>query len=425
MNQKNKTVIIGIDGVPYGLMKDLSDKDIMSNFKDLRKDGIFTKMKSSIPEVSSVSWSSIITGKNPGEHGVYGFTDIIKRTYTLSFHHFKKLKAPTFWQKNGFKKYVIVNVPSTYPAQKINGLLISGFVSPDFERAVYPPSYVRTLKTLNYKIDIDSEKGYKSKKLLFKELFETLELRRKICEFLWEKINWDIFMLVFTGTDRLGHFLWDAYENKNHEFHLEFIEFFKRIDEAIGNINGKLKENDSLIILSDHGMEKIKTNVNINAYLAEDGYLILGDNPKKGYNNIKDGTKAFALEPSRIYLNKAGKYPRGSVKEKDEDKIIEELTDFFSNIKINGEKVLRKVYRKEEIYHGNQVENAPDLVLLSNPGFNLRASLFKKEPFEKDSLTGKHTQEDAFLYIKNKENGTIIPEEPSVENVTVILDRLD
>ena len=71
------------------------------------------------------------------------------------------------------------------------------------------------------------------------------------------------------------------------------------------------------------------------------------------------------------------------------------------------------------------MENAPDLILLSNPGFNLKVSLFKKELFEKDSLTGKHTQEDAFLYVKNEKNGSIIPQEPSVEDITTILDRLD
>jgi len=425
MSKDNRTVIIGIDGVPYNLMKNLSDKDVMPNFKELRKEGIFTEMSSSIPEISSVSWSSIITGKNPGEHGVYGFTSLIKGTYTLSFYHFKSLKAPTFWQRDMSKKYVIVNVPSTYPAQEINGLLISGFVSPDLEKAVYPPSFLEKLKNLNYKIDIDSEKGHKSQRLLFKELFETLELRRKIFELLWEEIPWNIFMIVLTGTDRLGHFLLDAYENKNHEYHNEFLKFFSQIDEFIGDINSKLRENDSLIILSDHGMETIKTNVNVNTYLANEGYLTLGDNPKKGYNNIQNGTKAFALEPGRIYINKAGKYPRGCVKKGDEDKLIEELIDLFTHLKRNGEKVIKKVYRKEEIYHGAYVEDAPDLVLLPNSGYNLKTSLFKKELFEEDSFAGKHTQEDAFLYIKNRDNLSIVPEKPSVEDVTTILDKLN
>ena len=77
MPPKNRTIVIGIDGVPFGLLDDLTEKGIMPNFAELKggDEGVFTPMKSSIPDISSVSWSSVITGKNPGEHGIYGFTE--------------------------------------------------------------------------------------------------------------------------------------------------------------------------------------------------------------------------------------------------------------------------------------------------------------------------------------------------------------
>ncbi|MFQ6076887.1 MAG: alkaline phosphatase family protein [Candidatus Bathyarchaeia archaeon] len=417
-------MIIGIDGVPYNLMEDLSSRDIMPNFRRLRGEGVFTKMSSSIPEISSVSWSSIITGKNPGEHGVYGFTDMIEGAYTISFHSSRDLKAPTFWQKNGDKTCVVINVPSTYPAQKINGILISGFVSPDLEKAVYPPSYLEKLKNMNYRIDIDSEKAHKSKLLLFKELFETLETRIKVSKYLWEKVKWNIFMVVFTGSDRLEHFLWDAYEDENHEYHTKFLEFFKRVDMAIGRLNDKLGEDDSLIILSDHGMEGIKTNVNVNVHLAEEGFLKLGENPNKRYNNIGDETKAFALDPGRIYLNREERYPNGCVRKEEEDGIIEALIDSFDVLEMDGEKVLRKIYRGNEIYRGRYVGRAPDLVLMPNSGFNLMSGLSKKELFEESPLTGKHTQDDAFLFVKARGAKDIVPKNPSVEDVVSIMEGL-
>lgn len=419
MAKDSKTVIIGIDGVPYSLMEDLSDRGVMPNFEELRKEGTFTKMSSSIPEISSVSWSSIITGKNPGEHGVYGFTDLIKGSYTRYFYNFKKLKSPAFWQMDESQKYIIINVPSTYPAQKINGFMVSGFVSPDLEKAIYPSSYIEELRSLDYSIDVDSEKAHESKMLLFKELFETLEARMKTCMYVWKHVKWNTLMFVITGTDRLEHFLWNAYQDKTHEWHYKFIEFFKRVDDAIGAIASKIEEETPLIILSDHGMEAIETNVNINTYLVEKGYLTFGDNPRKAYGNIKCETKAFALEPSRIYLNKKAKYPRGSVTEREEPKLIEELIELFSHLERNGKKVLTRIYQKNEIYHGKELHEAPDLVLLPNSGFNLRASLFRKELFEKDDLTGKHTQEDAFLYVKNCRD-TFIPDYPSVEDVLPI-----
>ena len=83
-----RNIILGIDGVPYKLIDNLSDKGIMPYFKELKNNYSFNPMKSSIPHISSVSWSSIITGKNPGEHGIYGFSDIIKNTYSLKFPNF-------------------------------------------------------------------------------------------------------------------------------------------------------------------------------------------------------------------------------------------------------------------------------------------------------------------------------------------------
>jgi predicted AlkP superfamily phosphohydrolase/phosphomutase len=123
MPPKNRTVIIGIDGVPFGLLDDLAEKGVMPNFAELKREGVFTPMKSSIPEISSVSWSSVITGKNPGEHGIYGFTELIEGTYTISFPNFRNLKAPAFWhEKNNNKSYIILNVPSTYPTRELNGV---------------------------------------------------------------------------------------------------------------------------------------------------------------------------------------------------------------------------------------------------------------------------------------------------------------
>lgn len=413
MKDEGKNVIIGIDGVPHNLIQEMTNKGVMPNFAKLQDEGTFKKMNSSIPAISSTSWGTIITGKNPGEHGIYGFTDIIKGTYTLSFSNFHTFEEPAFWQNNGGKN-VIMNVPTTYPAQELDGCHISGFVSPNMEKAVYPSSLLEKLEELDYKIDVDSEKGHKSERLLFKELEETLEARIKAYRHLWNRYNWDTFMLVFTGTDRLEHFLWDAYENSEHEYHEKFLDFFKRIDEIIGEIDEKLDEEDSLIMLSDHGMEEVKYNVNINAYLQEKDYLKLSnDEEKKKYNKIEEGTKAFALEHGRIYLNKKEKYPKGSVDGEEREKIISELKNDFKNLEIDNEKIIHEIREKEEIYNGEQTNKAPDLVLVPKPGYNLRGKL-TQTLYEESPMTGMHNRE-AFIYGKGDQ--IKIPQNPTVEDV--------
>ncbi len=399
------------------MIDNLSTDGVMPYFGELRENGVLTQMSSSIPEVSSVSWSSIITGKNPGEHSIYGFTEFLPGTYTLSFSHFGKLKSPPFWKREGV--YCIINVPSTYPAEAMNGFLVSGFISPDLERAVYPPGYVDVLKKIDYRIDVDTNKARKSPMLLFKELHETLESRIRLYKYFWKRIDWDVFMIVFTSSDRLEHFLWNAYEDESHEYHKKFLEFFTRLDQCIKDIDERLERTDSLIILSDHGMEGIRTNVNVNCYLEEKGFLIRGNDPRKGYNNIEKGTKAFALDPGRIYLNKKEKYPLGSVEPEEENAIKHELIEAFESLEKDGEKVVRKVWKKNQIYRGMHTDFAPDLVLLPNKGFNLKGGILPKVTFDTDFLTGKHTQEDAFLYVRS--DNAEIPENPSVEDVVPIL----
>lgn len=417
-----KLVIIGLDGVPYHLMDDLSNNGVMPNFKKLKDKGIFKKMESSIPEISSVSWSSIITGANPAEHGIFGFMDMIPGTYTLSFPNFNTIKAPTFWEKSN-EPHVILNVPSTYPAKPMNGFHAAGFVALDLENAVYPRDYIPKLEELNYRIDVDSEKGHQSKELFMKDLFTTLEARHTTAKHLWDDVNWQTFMYVITGTDRIGHFLWDAYENENHEFHQQFLNYFKRIDEILGEISNKMSDDDSLIMISDHGMGLSETNVIVNAVLKKQGFLELADAERQNHNHIKTNSKAFALDPGRIYLNKEGKYPKGSVKKEDEEKILAELTTVFQNLEKDGKKVIKKIFRKEDVYSGLLMDKAPDLILLPNKGFNLRGNITKNEIFDKDIFTGMHTQDDAFLFVKTSKQINI-SDNPKVVDVVPIINKI-
>lgn len=411
-----RTIVIGIDGVPFHIMDELSDSGDMPNFKALKSEGYFSKMRSAIPEVSNVNWSSIVTGKNPGEHGIYGFTELIEGTYTISFPDRRALKAKPFWA-DGSKRYVILNVPAMYPASEINGVFTSGFVSPELEKAVYPDSALDYLKSIDYQVDVDSEKAHKSKRLFLKKLFDALETRKKAYEHFWEEERWDTFMLVFTGSDRLEHFLIDAYEDEGHEYHERFIDYFREIDEILGDIKNKMGEDDRLVMMSDHGMEEIKENVNVNAVLEKNGFIELGDDTENRYRNLLDGTKAFALDPGRIYLNREGRFPRGSVK--DGEEILDDIVNIFEDLSYEGDKIIKKIHRKEDVYHGDQIDKSPDLVLTPSKGYNLKGSVNYDSVYEQNIFKGKHTEHDAFIYC----NDIRPPEDTTVEDVRGLIER--
>ncbi|MEA1926829.1 MAG: alkaline phosphatase family protein [Candidatus Auribacterota bacterium] len=424
MKDQPKLVIIGLDGAPYRLIKDFTENDIMPEIGKIIKKGTFLPLESTIPEISSLAWSSIITGKNPGGHGIFGFTDIPIGTYRLTFPNFNNLKALPFWQKDTGRKSIIVNVPSTFPVKPLNGIHISGFVSLDLERSVYPQSLIPELEALNYRIDVDAAKAHQSTDLFLKDLDETLDARIRASRYLWKNQDWDTFMLVFTGTDRLSHFLWDAYEDRDHPYHSTFLNHFRKIDRAIGEIARSLTEDDLIVLLSDHGFELSERDVNINYLLQESGYLKLDPQSRRGLAGMDEKTRAFALDPARIYLNVKDKYPRGGVTANDFEMIIEDLISLFTGLQYKGRKVIDKIYRKDEIYSGPYTDQAPDLVLISNHGFNLRSGIRSASLYEKSIFTGKHSQPDAFLLLGHPVEPDQLPERPSVSDVLNIISKL-
>jgi predicted AlkP superfamily phosphohydrolase/phosphomutase len=387
-----RVVLIGLDGVPFKLVKDLAYQEVMPNIKEIIKEGFFKDIFSTLPEISSVAWSSIITGANPAQHGIFGFNEI-DLNYNLWFPNFRNLKKEPFWLKKN-KKSIIINVPSTYPVRRMRGVHISGFVSIDFEKSVYPVSLIPKLKELEYRLDVDSQKAHHSIELFLEDLEKTLEARINTYRFLWNYIEWDIFMLVFTETDRLLHFLWTSYEDKDNYYQF-FLDCFNKIDMVIGEIKRKINKDDILLIFSDHGFEKLKKDIFVNRILEENGFLKFSS--EREWRNISEYSSAFALDPARIYINSNDKYPNSKISPNQKKRIIEELKSLFFSLEFEGEKIIREIYQKEQIYKGPYLECAPDLVLLPHSGFNLRATLSAEKAISDSIFKGKHTYSDAFL----------------------------
>lgn len=415
-------MIIGLDGVPFGMLKSLAETDVMPNTADLISSSVFKQIHSSIPEVSSVAWSSIITGKNPGEHGIFGFTDLFENTYKLRFPGFSDLRAVPFWEQWP-EESVVINVPSTYPVREMNGAHISGFVSVDFNRSVHPRSLVQRLQKMDYRLDVDSQKAHSSMELFLLDVDRTLDARIEAYRYLWDNINWQNFMLVFTGTDRLMHFLWDAYEDEDHKYHNTFLEHFRKIDGVIGEISKQCTDEDLLVMLSDHGFEKLEYNVNVSYVLREQGFLQFKEGQDITLNNVSHGTKAFALDPARIYLNLKGKYPCGTVDPSETEDVLSEIESLFAGLEVNGRKVIKGIYRKAQIYEGPCLANAPDIVLVGAEGFNLKANVKAQQLTDKAVFTGKHTQDTAFLLMRGVLDESVLGDNPTVADLSGIIEK--
>ncbi len=422
LKKRKRFMVIGIDGVPYELIKDFSEKGIMPNLKKLIKKYKFIKTQVPLPEISSVSWTSFMTGMNPGEHGIYGFMEINKKNYTYKFPSFPLLPVKTIWERieEKGKKSVIINLPNTYPVRKINGYLVSGFVALDLDNAVYPRGLLSFLKEIDYKVDVDTALGRKDKKFFIKELYDTLDKRLLLYKKL-KKEKWDLFFFIITGTDRLHHFLFKSKDDANHPNHNDFINYYKKVDDVIGKITEEMEKNDiPFIILSDHGFTSLKYEVYLSQYLKDWGYLEFKDENPKNLKSIKESSKAFALDPSRIYIHLKGKYGRGSVNKEDYNRIRDELKRLFLSIEIEDKRVIKNVFFKEEIYSGKYFDNAPDMVLLSNYGFDLKAGITKKEKYAKSFFEGMHSQDNALLL---DSYGFDLKEHPYIDDIGEKLEK--
>ncbi len=401
--KKNKACVIGLDGVPYSMILDLVERGVMSTMGRLIDTGHLHRMKASLPEISAVSWTNFMTGTDSGNHGIFGFTDFKPRSYGIRFPNFLDVKAKTLFDILGEKKKrcIVINQPSTYPARKINGVLISGFVAIDLAKSVYPLSNLATLEQMGYQIDIDTMKARESPAFLWQELIKTMAGHQKALNYYWDT-DWDYFEFVITGTDRLHHFLWNAYEDPDHPHHQNFLDYYRQIDRLIGKIVASFRklvgDEEGLYILSDHGFTGIKREVYLNAWLESNGFLkFLGSGPRS-LESLSARTKAFALDPNRIYLHGKRKFPKGSIGYKDKKRLKERIARKLEKLEFEGQKVVRKVFFAEDVYSGPLTSKGPDLIVLSEPGYDMKGSVKQAEIFGRTNLQGMHTWDDAFLW---------------------------
>jgi predicted AlkP superfamily phosphohydrolase/phosphomutase len=281
----------------------------------------------------------------------------------------------------------------------MNGILVSGFVAPDLDKSVYPESLLPLLKIMNYQVDVDASAGKGNKKLFLKELNHILDCRYRFFNKMKDQ-KWDLFFFIITETDRLHHFLFDALEDPGSEFHPEVLAYYGKIDNIIGEITHDMgKKGIPFIILSDHGFVKIKQEVYLSQYLKEWGYLDFspGSGEPKNLTNITEKTKIFALDPSRLYIHLEGKYRRGRVKKEEYRALMDEIKARFLDLEIEGEKVIKDVFYKEDIYYGSYLDSAPDLVLLSHYGFDLKSGVTKETLYGRTFFQGMHSQDNSLL----------------------------
>lgn len=402
--KKKKIVVLGIDGVPYSFLKKGFDDGKFKNAKEICDENQGLKKYNSVyPTVSSVAWTSYMTGMNPGEHSIFGFVDRSDKPFSLKIPLGRDRTAKTLWKKMSEegKKVLVMNVPVTYPPEKVNGILISGFLTPGVDKCVNPSSYVKYLKDKGYVIDVDPRLGHTDRKKFMDELHRALDIRMEVFFDLLKRDDYDLAQCHIMETDRINHFFWGDYEDGG-EFKEDFDKFYKKLDEWIGKTYELLNKEDKFIVLSDHGFCRVKYNVQLNHFLEKEDYLLWDKDNPENVTALSKNSTAYSLIPGRVFINLEGREEKGSVPMSKYDAIREELKGELLELQTpEGEKIIEKAFFREEIYSGTYLENAADIIVHPRWGFDLKGNVNTGKLCEEPTaIDGMHTYEDAAIFGK-------------------------
>lgn len=368
-----------------------------------------------------------MTGKRPGKHGVFHFIKLFDNNAPTDdkpdIVNARSIKSSTLWDILGHhgRKIGLINVPMTYPPRPVNGFMITCFLTPrNAATFTYPPELSREIT--DYVIDLDrfiDKKPFHDQHdpevvaptlSLVQEFRDMLEKRARTSLSLLDSKPWDVFMVVFTGTDRMGHYLWSYHRYADTSESLEIQElccavrqYYIRLDEIVGELVKRAGKDVAVIVMSDHGMGPIQAKrIHCNNWLYQQGWLSVKTNESRITNPdgwlrrlglprdkigqvimripglarsrlvkkaVRNRSAVVDVEQSRAYcvpiwnnitsirINLEGEERKALYQE-----IVHELKKIVDPE--TGQSVVQQVYRGEDYYHGPYADNIPDIVVI-------------------------------------------------------------
>ncbi len=415
--------VIGLDSATYDFVDRWVSEGHLPTFKKLISQGVKGELTSVIPPVTTPAWTSFLTGKNPSNHGLFSW---IRRKGAIGMEPFNKthIKGESIGEllsRNG-KKVGLVNIPSTYPPSEVNGFVVTGLETPSRESSfTYPASLKEELLS---KFDYEIERSQKfriGEEDSYLEVVENVERKRqKAVLHLMDTNEWDFFMVVYRGTDILNHVFFrhqdPGYPLKDPEGVARYgdvmLNHYKLMDQTIAEIWERLNEDDTILMMSDHGSCAFWRYVYLDNLFMKHGLLNLKksfggsirrtlfnlgltpENVLKLINRLKLRNLARKLVPQKnrvkvssamllgssvdwsrsvafpfggfgqIYINVEGREDEGCVKpgEQYED-VVQRIIAALNTLKepLDGQPMVANVIRKEELGADLMDPLVPDL----------------------------------------------------------------
>ncbi len=374
-----KVILFGLDCAEPSLVFDQWRHEL-PNLRRLMASGVYGRLRSCDPPITVPAWTCMMTSRDPGELGIYGFRNRKSYEYgALSIASSLSVREDRVWDILGRagRDVVVVGVPPTYPVRPVNGNLISCFLTPGLDSAhTHPPELQPEIRDLvgDYLFDVE---GFRTedKPALLKRIYDMTRKRFRVLRHLIQTKPWDYFMFVEMGTDRIHHGFWKHHDPSHvkHERGSPYgdviREYYRYLDGEIGDLLALAGDDTVILVVSDHGVKKMDGGVCVNEWLMNEGFLKVKNYPTELTSPAQlefdwDRTLAWGEGGyyGRIYLNIRGREPRGVIAPYDVPRVCAELKAGLEGIKDeHGRPLGTRVLFPRDIYREVR-GTAPDLI---------------------------------------------------------------
>ena len=414
-----KVLVIGLDGATFDILRPMMDQGRMPNLAKLIEEGASGVLRSTTPPITPAAWTTFMTGKGPGRHGIFDFERYNVRTNELTFNSTYTIAERTIWQILGESGLKIgsIAVPMTYPPKPVNGFLITGFETPGTDAEfTYPPDLKEQVLqrcpdfTFKSKWDRHAGRNLEVFKNNVDQVSRSFEQGVQLVQYCGEKYGWDVLMLVYKLVDNLQHKAWKYLDPATAHRDPQRAELaagcFRHLDNCLGELFDYARSRRaSIVIISDHGHGSLDGKVQPNLLLRQWGYLGVNriqqigtrtrtllrrwlakskgkfaDNHGLEHDLAVDwsATRAFVAHAGMcgfLYLNLKGRQQTGIVSPDEYEALREQITERLLGVSVrdpagNDIRPFAEVHKPEQLYDcdRNEYEWLPDLMLVPQPG---------------------------------------------------------
>lgn len=418
-----KLLIIGLDGATFSVLEPLIKAGFLPHLERLLANSATFPLLSTIPPITALAWPTLMTGKNPGKHGLLGWQEPLNDSFDRPWANARKVHGPMIWHylNAASHRVCVANVPVTYPPEPIRGLMVTGMLTPHLDTEfTYPATLKQELLSAipDYQIDLDVQRthrhryGHKKMISFLEDAQEVTKMRGRSFRWLLSRENPNVGIFVFETPDRLQHLLWRHIAKlpepvdksaQMAELRKSLVHCYQVLDDEVSKLLDDLDESGHVVLLSDHGFGPIEANVHLNDWLARQGWLKYSKYLAGGWNVLRtlgryfkgwvpnrlviktketiplhktldwSKTIAYAGLPSEngVFLNCYGREPAGIVSEEEYETLRSQIIEALSSWRHpeDNRPVMKAVYRREDVYNGPHVTLAPDIVFELERGF--------------------------------------------------------